>query len=97
MNCKINEDFHQFQHDLLRFIKSELAGDGTVVTKDGKLWLRFPVRLAAELHPHKTSRQIRHALEVMVDTGFLFQMKVESSRFDNSNWYALVDQPENMV
>ena len=91
------QDLRNFKNELVRFIKSELVGSGTVVTKNGKLWLRFPVALAGEVFEDKSFRQIRYALEVLVDTGILMESKIDKNQFDQASWYALVDQPEHLV
>lgn len=97
MNYKSQIEREVFEIELLRFIKSEIVGDGTVVTKNGRLWLRLTAQDVIAQFPNKKRYQVRYTLGILIDTGILLEDKVNISKLDQACWYALAEQPEDWV
>jgi len=86
-----------FEKELLRFIRSEMVGDGTIVTKNGRVWLMFPGTLAMQHFPNKSYTQIKRMLESLVDRGVLVTEKISQQVFNQSNWYAFYNDEDSPV
>ena len=55
---------------------------------DGHYWVDASIRTLQELLPHYTKKQIRHAIDNLVQKGVLLKGNFNTDKFDRTCWYA---------
>lgn len=55
---------------------------------DGHYWVDVSIRTLQELLPHYTKKQIRHAIDNLVQKGVLIKGNFNKNKFDRTCWYA---------
>lgn len=75
----------------IRFWIRKNMADGTNM-HDGKCWTYGSTDSMAKIFPYWSSRQIRYALDALVDKGVLVVGEYNQSPFDRTKWYAFSDE-----
>ncbi len=63
---------------------------------DGRYWTFNSQRAFAELFPFWTERQIRTALDNLVNQGVLIKGNYNKVKWDKTTWYAFAEEPEDL-
>lgn len=60
---------------------------------DGRYWTYNSMKAFSELFPFLSERQVRSALEKLIDAGLLVKGNYNKVAFDQTSWFALGDAP----
>jgi hypothetical protein len=77
---------HHFQF----WIRGNLAHDRNM--KEGRTWSFGTVDGLAKIYPYLTRKQVRVALEHLLEVGILMKGNFNPKAYDRTCWYAFVDQ-----
>ena len=80
--------------NLLFWIKKNKA-NGTHYY-DGRYWSYNSVKAFQTLFPYLSSRQIRNALDNLVDNGILIKGNYNNNHYNRTLWYAFKEEPEEL-
>lgn len=59
--------------------------------KDGRTWTYNSITAFAKLFPYFTEKQIRTAIDKLLDAGLILKGNYSDNTYDRTNWYALGD------
>lgn len=59
---------------------------------DGRYWLYYSIKNLQSLYPFFTYKQVRYALDNLVEKGALLKGNYNKCKYDKTNWFALTDE-----
>jgi hypothetical protein len=64
---------------------------------DGRFWTYSTVKALAESFPYLTQKQVRVAIDKLIESGVLLKGNFNKVGYDRTVWYALTDETELMI
>lgn len=59
---------------------------------DGKVWIYNSIEAWSKLFPYISGRQVRTALQKLIDQGVLIQGNYNKAKYDRTKWYAVASE-----
>src|SRR5271166_5749147 len=72
------------------WLKHNILSDHNII--EDRAWTYQSISYMAEFFPEFTEKQIRDALDILVEKKLLLKANHSKNKFDRTSWYALPDQ-----